>query len=76
MRPNLYTPYTKQIDQIRVIFLPGKKKEPPTFRSGVVFALPIFPGSHPPSIVGVHELNFCVRGWGAMGAPPVADTAT
>ena len=24
-------------------------------------ALPIFPGSHPPSIVGVHELNFCVR---------------
>ena len=26
-----------------------------------VFALPIFPGSHPPSIVGVHELNFCVR---------------
>ena len=26
-----------------------------------VLALPIFPGSHPPSIVGVHELNFCVR---------------
>ena len=26
-----------------------------------VFALPIFPGSHPPSIVGAHELNFCVR---------------
>ena len=26
-----------------------------------VFALPIFPGSHPPSIVGVHVLNFCVR---------------
>ena len=26
-----------------------------------VFALPIFPGSRPPSIVGVHELNFCVR---------------
>ena len=26
-----------------------------------MFALPIFPGSHPPSIVGVHELNFCVR---------------
>ena len=24
-------------------------------------ALPIFPGSHPPSIVGAHELNFCVR---------------
>ena len=27
----------------------------------LVFALPIFPGSHPPSIVGVNELNFCVR---------------
>ena len=27
----------------------------------LVFALPIFPGSRPPSIVGVHELNFCVR---------------
>ena len=26
-----------------------------------MFALPIFPGSRPPSIVGVHELNFCVR---------------
>ena len=26
-----------------------------------VFALLIFPGSHPPSIVSVHELNFCVR---------------
>ena len=26
-----------------------------------VFALPIFPGSRPPSIVGVHVLNFCVR---------------
>ena len=24
-------------------------------------ALPIFPGSHPPSIVGANELNFCVR---------------
>ena len=27
----------------------------------LVFALSIFPGSHPPSIVDVHELNFCVR---------------
>ena len=26
-----------------------------------MFALSIFPGSHPPSIVNVHELNFCVR---------------
>ena len=36
-------------------------KEASTFRLRLVFALPIFPGSHPPSIVGVHELNFCVR---------------
>ena len=28
---------------------------------GFVFALPIFPGSRPPSIVGADELNFCVR---------------
>ena len=26
-----------------------------------MLALPIFPGSRPPSIVGAHELNFCVR---------------
>ena len=26
-----------------------------------MFALPIFPGSRPPSIVGADELNFCVR---------------
>ena len=26
-----------------------------------MFALPIFPGSRPPSIVGVYVLNFCVR---------------
>ena len=26
-----------------------------------MLALPIFPGSRPPSIVSVHELNFCVR---------------
>ena len=27
----------------------------------IVLALPIFPGSRPPSIVGANELNFCVR---------------
>ena len=37
------------------------KKKPHPFGCGFVFALPIFPGSRPPSIVGVHELNFCVR---------------
>ena len=36
-------------------------KKEPSLRLTLVFALPIFPGSHPPSIVGVHELNFCVR---------------
>ncbi len=40
----------------------GKAKEKPRLNSrGFVFALPIFPGSRPPSIVSVHELNFCVR---------------
>ena len=28
---------------------------------GSVLALPIFPASHPASIVGADELNFCVR---------------
>ena len=37
------------------------KKEPPHFCGGFMFALLIFPGSRPPSIVSVHELNFCVR---------------
>ena len=40
--------------------LQAEKKPRPSSR-GFVFALPIFPGSHPPSIVGVHVLNFCVR---------------
>ena len=26
-----------------------------------MLAIPIFPGSRPPSIVGANELNFCVR---------------
>ena len=34
----------------------GKRK-----LTGSMLALPIFPGSHPPSIVGADELNFCVR---------------
>ena len=38
----------------------GKKKLH-HFWWSLMLALPIFPGSHPPSIVGVHELNFCVR---------------
>ena len=37
------------------------EKKPPTGVGGFMLALPIFPGSHPPSIVGAHELNFCVR---------------
>ena len=37
------------------------KKKTSTFLWRLVFALPIFPGSHPPSIVGANELNFCVR---------------
>ena len=37
------------------------RKKPRPFGRGFVLALPIFPGSHPPSIVGANELNFCVR---------------
>ena len=37
------------------------KKEPTAEAVGFMLALPIFPGSHPPSIVGANELNFCVR---------------
>ena len=39
----------------------GMKKGPDLRLSLLVFALPIFPCSHPQSIVGVHVLNFCVR---------------
>ena len=39
-----------------------RQQKTPTFRLRfLVFALLIFPGSRPPSIVSVHELNFCVR---------------
>ena len=37
------------------------KKKTAHFRVRSVLALPIFPGSRPPSIVGANELNFCVR---------------
>ena len=37
------------------------KKKTAHFRVRYVLALPIFPGSRPPSIVGANELNFCVR---------------
>ena len=36
-------------------------KKPRLFSRGGMLALPIFPGSRPPSIVGANELNFCVR---------------
>ena len=62
---------------VHVIYFPGRptdrtavvtvqwtvtgRKKPRPFSRGFVFALLIFPGSHPPSIVSVHVLNFCVR---------------
>ena len=39
----------------------SSKKKTAHFRVRFVLALPIFPGSRPPSIVGANELNFCVR---------------
>ena len=38
-----------------------RQKKTATFIAACVLALPIFPGSRPPSIVGANELNFCVR---------------
>ena len=40
-----------------------KVQKPPRESEAVCFmlALPIFPASHPASIVGADELNFCVR---------------
>ena len=37
------------------------KKTPPFLVEFIVFALPIFAASHPATIVGANELNFCVR---------------
>ena len=53
-------PNRKQVDCPHV---PVNKKQKPHYgRSEVsVFALPIFLGSRPPSIVGADVLNFCVR---------------
>ena len=43
------------------LIYPILQEKAPAFRSGHVFALLIFPGSRPPSIVSACELNFCVR---------------
>ena len=51
----------------------------PHYRSSEAYnmlALPIFPGSHPPSIVGADVLNFCVRDGLNPLAPPRADAAS
>ena len=37
------------------------KEKPRPLGQGLVFALPIFTASHPATIVGANELNFCVR---------------
>ena len=39
----------------------AQKKNPRPKSRRFMLALPIFPGSRPPSIVGASELNFCVR---------------
>ena len=41
----------------------GRQQKPPRESEAVflMLALPIFPASHPASIVGADELNFCVR---------------
>ena len=47
--------------KILKLFMFIEKEKPRPFGRGFVLALPIFPGRHQPSIVGVNELNFCVR---------------
>ena len=49
------------LSKVRKNRLPYQYKKAALTNVRAVFALPIFPGSRPPSIVGVHELNFCVR---------------
>ena len=39
----------------------GREKPPHKREAVIMLALPIFPASHPASIVGANELNFCVR---------------
>ena len=45
----------------RICALPAHEKADTHTRVGEMLALPIFPASHPASIVGACELNFCVR---------------
>ena len=49
------------LPSVSVLWTLTGRKKPRLFSRGFVFALLIFPGSRPPSIVSVHELNFCVR---------------
>ena len=52
---------------------PGQKKRPPHQRyGGLVSALPIFPVSHPTSIFGGSELNFCVRDGNRWTLAPIS----
>ena len=47
--------------RVHLSSLTTKKASPIGETSLFVLALPIFPASHPASIVGADELNFCVR---------------
>ena len=49
------------VDTCRQNSRANKKKTHNRSCEFLVFALLIFPGSHPPSIVSAYELNFCVR---------------
>ena len=48
--------------RIELALQPWKGRVLTSWPTGHMFQqLPTFPGSHPPSIIGVKELNFCVR---------------
>ena len=62
LSPRTFTGHRKrkQVDSPAVLIY-SMIKSPDLSVEALMLALPIFPGSRPPSIVGVHVLNFCVR---------------
>ena len=53
--------YWYRVGSVSVCVTDAKKASPIGETFLFVLALPIFPASHPASIVGADELNFCVR---------------
>jgi hypothetical protein len=56
-----YSIFTLKVFESKTLLFLQRIKSPDRLVEAFVLALPIFPGSRPPSIIGVHVLNFCVR---------------